>query len=611
MADTSIGQSHRRISVRTKLAASLVAVALTMSWAVVVLADAGNPILGTIQATTTFNTGGTVTVSVRGEWNWLSHNTDCNFDRAGAGVAMIWNDPTETGYLLSKGSVSAQVGIKTKNGSWADPNPLDAMVHPVDRGKIPAPSQPGVTGQQFVDPTPPATGLPTAANATAWKGGCGREPLTATPFAGHPYGSWGYETFYSHTFRSASDITKVCANFYDVHGGGTVASGKFQLVNGFKEITVNQNGDNSIQTNAFNVNDGANCITVVPPATPAIVTTATNAVLPNGKISDSAVLSGANPGADIGDIVFKVYTTSDCSTGLVDTKTVTAVTGNGTYGSGDVTVTTAGTYYWQVSFISGNTGQGGNQDAIGICGDLAGSQHEQSVVTNLAYEKLVSTDNVNFSHSIIANPGDTLHYKIVITNTNSVAASGVTVVDHLSAALVSNSNDETALPGTCSPACTYSAPDITWTGIAVAANSTTTLTFSVTLHSSITGTQSLDNVVVSTTDNCTVGSTDPKCNTTTDVPRTLLSVSDKLIGVSGSGTVTYTAYGSLANCQAGTNGTSEGVLLAVTAGVAAASSTITVGPGGDFSPAVWWTATYTPNGGQPFTTQCSETASSS
>jgi hypothetical protein len=30
---------------------------------------------------------------VRGQWNWLSHNSDCNFDRAATGVGLIWNDP--------------------------------------------------------------------------------------------------------------------------------------------------------------------------------------------------------------------------------------------------------------------------------------------------------------------------------------------------------------------------------------------------------------------------------------------------------------------------------------------------------------------------------------
>ncbi|HVA85072.1 MAG TPA: hypothetical protein VNF73_02015 [Candidatus Saccharimonadales bacterium] len=245
-------------------------------------ADAGNPILGTITATSTFNADGTVTVNVRGEWNWLSHNSDCNFDRAGAGVAIIWNDPTETGYTISHNGVTAQVGIQSKNGSWADPNALDQMVHPSDLGNVPegytAAGTDYPTGQQFANPS-----SNNPADFASWFGGCGREPLTATASktggascgdgtadcSGRPWGSWGYDVNgglgYSHTFRTVTDISTVCANFYDVHGGGKAGSKNFQVPGGSNEITVDKNGDNSIQTNAFNVSNGANCITVAPP----------------------------------------------------------------------------------------------------------------------------------------------------------------------------------------------------------------------------------------------------------------------------------------------------------------------------------------------------------
>src|SRR6059036_618574 len=74
------------------------------------LADAGNPINGTIKATAVDN-GTTVTVSVKGEWNWLSHNNDCNDDRAGTGVGIIWTDPTEPGWTVSNGAITADIGI--------------------------------------------------------------------------------------------------------------------------------------------------------------------------------------------------------------------------------------------------------------------------------------------------------------------------------------------------------------------------------------------------------------------------------------------------------------------------------------------------------------------
>ena len=108
---------------------------------------------------------------------------------------MVWNDPTETGYTLTGKTVSAQVGVATKDGSWADPNPIDGMVHPVDRGNIPE-SLPGVTkppfeaNQTFIDPAPQAAGQP---HPTTWRGGCGREPLkkVGDPFTGLPLGLLG------------------------------------------------------------------------------------------------------------------------------------------------------------------------------------------------------------------------------------------------------------------------------------------------------------------------------------------------------------------------------------------------------------------------------------
>lgn len=374
---------------RSKLAAVIAAFALTMSWALVVFADAGNPITGTINAVTLTQDADTVTVAVQGEWNWLSHNSDCNVDRAATGVGIIWNDfngapkaggayqrgnnetqkitisgaPTggtftlkfgtstsaaiawnassgavdsaleamtsigagnvsvtggpgpgtpwsveftgslaktnvaqmtvgpksftggnkpnvavtttaggsiavTNGFLVQNGSVAAYVGTQFPTTQTA----IDRMVHPVDIGNVKQ-GLPGAAGQQFVDPNPSDPN-----SFGAWRGGCGKEPLTGGPYPGHPYGSWGYQPDsaanphnptnggkgWSHTYlKKLSDDTsglpeQICVNFYDVHGGGTGAA--FQKVKNSSEVTVDLAGDNSIDTNAFNVTDGANCI---------------------------------------------------------------------------------------------------------------------------------------------------------------------------------------------------------------------------------------------------------------------------------------------------------------------------------------------------------------
>jgi hypothetical protein len=489
---------------RRSLTAAAVALAATCVFFVAnALGDAGNPILGTIHGTVIpddpGNPSGGVTVYVRGQWNWLSHTSDCNFDRAATGVGIIWNDPNGaartrtigtatrsgttvtittttaqtfdvgdritvagvaggTGYNGSPFVVSARSntslkytsagtgsgsggtvtdldifnGFKVQNSpitgyvgtKTATPaNSVDQMVHPVDLGNQVEGYSSGTwtstvqgyttntdgdypSSQQFVDPSP--SGI-TNTQVAAWKGGCGREPLTATASngsnsertgnncgtspasttcAGHPWGSWGYQKNdglgYSHHFAKRSDLTTVCANFYDVHGGGKFNSGKFQLVNGAKEITVDANGDNSIDTNAFNTATGANCFSFGL-VQPALATTASGPVtIGDGSITDTATLSGGS--SPTGSITFKVYAPkpdgsadTSCST-LVATLAPVPVNGNGTYPSGTFTPSgtapqIAGTYEWVASY----GGDSANLPAAGSCGD----QGEQSVVNRL------------------------------------------------------------------------------------------------------------------------------------------------------------------------------------------------------------------------------------
>ncbi len=277
--NVSVGLTRCR---RYLTAAALALVGALTFFVAGALADAGNPIQGTIKASVTDNGNGTITIYVRGQWNWLSHNSDCNVDRAGAGVGVVWNDPTEPGYTVAKGAISAEVGIASlRPGDTV--NQVDQMVHPSDRGNqvegytVAGTDYPAT--QQFVDP--PAAAPPAAAQVAAWKGGCGRLPLTATASKGshpertgltcangtlncpgHPWGSWGYEKNgglgYAHTYLKSALPSKVCVNFYDVHG-------KSQVPDNDDNITVDKNGDNSIETNSFDVSDGANCVALVAP----------------------------------------------------------------------------------------------------------------------------------------------------------------------------------------------------------------------------------------------------------------------------------------------------------------------------------------------------------
>src|SRR6266496_3393816 len=425
---------------------TLAAVALALVfWVAGAFADAGNPILGTIKATAVDNGNGTVTITVQGQWNWQSHGSDCNFDRAAAGAAIIWSDPTETGYDVG----GHFIGVKTQiAGAWAgigagtDPNPLDPMVHPADVGNLAVnPALPGAAGQVFVDPT---SNDPN--DFLQWKGGCGREPMTEkgsgilvsaasesgntvtittaaannitegdrsvqvfsmfnigynTPAADvdlnaaedvhvidsthftytaaasglpscsttatckgkvnqEPWGSWGYQAdanthAFSHTYRKklvngqSGLPTQVCVNFYDVHGGGDAGTASFQKVNGAKEITVDQNGDNSIETNDFDVTNGANCVST---AGPSISTTATSTTI-GGSIHDTATLGAVDSIAYGGTVTFKAYGPSPddktCTT-LAFTSNAIPVNGPGDYQSNDFTPSAPGIYNWVASY---------------------------------------------------------------------------------------------------------------------------------------------------------------------------------------------------------------------------------------------------------------------
>jgi uncharacterized repeat protein (TIGR01451 family) len=346
----SIGLTRRR-----RLTAILLAFAGAAIFSVAnAYADAGNPITGTIRYTATDNGNGTITIYVRGQWNWLSHNNDCNFDRAATGVGVIWNDPTEAGYTVSKGAISAGVGVSSlRAGDTA--NQVDRMVHPVDRGNLVEGYTVAGTdypaAQQFVDPPP--SGAPTPAQVASWKGGCGREPLAATASKGthpertgktcgdetvtcanHPWGSWGYEKNgglgYAHTYLKTALPSRVCVNFYDVHGGGNAGNANFQVPNGTKEITVDDNGDNSIETNSFDVTSGANCISVTATTTSTQIHNAAHQVVTTVEAGATVHDFVSVSPAATGNVTIDWFTNITCSGAPASNSGNIALAANGT-----------------------------------------------------------------------------------------------------------------------------------------------------------------------------------------------------------------------------------------------------------------------------------------
>jgi len=215
-------------------------------------------------------------------------------------------------------------------------------------------------------------------------------------WCGDPWGSWGYDTHdagsytlgFTHTYlktipdplnpgQTISGLPeKICVNFYDVHGGGTTAT-SFQLVNGAKEVQVDGNGDNSINTNAFNVNEGANCTSVIGAT---LTTTATNSVFP-GQIHDTAHIDV--PAGAGGTLMFHVYgprslssTQADCSGQATNLGPVT-VNGPGDYNSPNFTPPSPGKYDWTVEYSGDSNAQPPISQATSSCG----AANETSTVT--------------------------------------------------------------------------------------------------------------------------------------------------------------------------------------------------------------------------------------
>jgi len=84
-------------------------VALLAIGAVPALADAPDSIPSATHGSMVLNGDGSRTLTVSGGtnatsdpgWRWTTHNSDCNTNRAGAGFAIVWNDPTDAGNPLT------------------------------------------------------------------------------------------------------------------------------------------------------------------------------------------------------------------------------------------------------------------------------------------------------------------------------------------------------------------------------------------------------------------------------------------------------------------------------------------------------------------------------
>src|ERR1041385_8076166 len=112
-----------------------------------------------ITATAVTNADGTVTVTVRGGWNWEHNNADCNLDRAGAGVAIDWFDPKQPGNDLGVSipinGVSTPIAVGTAAANTLNP------------AHTAAPPPENATGAGSV------VDISDRSQFASWRGGCG------------------------------------------------------------------------------------------------------------------------------------------------------------------------------------------------------------------------------------------------------------------------------------------------------------------------------------------------------------------------------------------------------------------------------------------------------
>src|SRR3954470_24022148 len=96
--------------------AALVAAFISLTCALSAFADAPDPIPAATQGfIVSTNADGSHTIQGQGGtdartnpgWQGTTHNSNCNTDRSGAGVAIDWNDPTDPGNPIT-GKVNGQ-----------------------------------------------------------------------------------------------------------------------------------------------------------------------------------------------------------------------------------------------------------------------------------------------------------------------------------------------------------------------------------------------------------------------------------------------------------------------------------------------------------------------
>ena len=305
---------------------------------------------------------------------------------------------------------------------------------------------------------------------------------------------------------------------------GALAVGATQTVTYSVTVDSPDAGDHLLKNSVSPTGPGGvcasatSCATVTPVASYTVSKTASPAsTSPGGTVEYTVTVT--NTGA-VAFTSASPATFSDSLSGVLDDATYNGDANNGaTYvaptisWAGSLAVGATRTITYSVTV---NTPDSGNHlltnavvptDPAGSCA-TAGACATTTPVGTYVVSKTAS--------AITTAPGATVTYTIVVTNTGQVAytvANPATVTDNLTGVL-----DDATYNNDASSGATYRAPTISWAG-ALAIGGTQTITYSVTVKNPDNGDHLLKNAVFTPpgVGNCSSGSTDPTCATSTPV----------------------------------------------------------------------------------------------
>ena len=400
----------RRVEGLLRSLVALGTVGCILGFAAPALANAPNPIPGTTKVDGVSIANNQYTVTVEGQWNWVTQ-TSCPTARNGVGYNVAWFDPGDTANPIG--------GNNSPNGVIYVGSSTDNMVHSIETlgGS-------SVIGNAFYDGLPSSylthntvDSTPTKTDANNWVSNCNNvDPSTKVSS-----GTWGPV---SHTYPAGFTGPFVfCPVMYDPHGSGTTSGGKIGS-SGVGDLTAGGNGhnnDNSYEGNGQGAN-GNNCAQTT--ITPGLTVQKLERIGNSGPFVHGPVYG--QPGQTVNYQITvtntgnfaETYTFSDpeCDAGTLSGPS--PAVSNGSLPAGQ-----AVQYTCSHVITTSDTATGFTNTACATSGTLNPCD---STVLDVPAITLVKQERINgsgsFTHGpVTGNPGDTVNYKMTVTNSGSTA----------------------------------------------------------------------------------------------------------------------------------------------------------------------------------------------